>query len=185
MMIMNTRTKALIAGALFASTGALAFAGPSYAQEAQSNPDPLQLAGVRHGDSVDGMRRHGKRGRHGGPGMKLMESFDTNQDGKLTQAEIDAARADRLAKFDANKDGNLSLEEYQDLWLDAMREHMVDRFQQLDADGDAVVTVDEFGKPFANMVERRDRNGDGELSAADLRRRHHDKERDDEDKDKD
>jgi hypothetical protein len=47
-----------------------------------------------------------------------------------------------------------------------------------------VVTVDEFGQPFENMVQRRDRDGDGELSAADLRRRHHDKDREDgEDKD--
>ena len=96
---MKTRTKALIVGALFASTGALALAGPSYAQEARSDSDPLKLASFRHSDSDGGMGRHGKRGRHGG--TKLMESFDTNQDGKLTQAEIDTARADRLAKFDA------------------------------------------------------------------------------------
>jgi hypothetical protein len=30
----------------------------------------------------------------------------------------------------------------------------------------------------AKMVERRDRNGDGELTAADLRRRHHDEDKD-------
>jgi hypothetical protein len=181
---MNTKTKALIAGALFVSTGALAFTGAGNAQEVQSNSDLLQLANAGPGGSADGQRRHGKRGRHGGPGMNLMESFDTNQDGKLTQAEIDAFRADRLAKFDANTDGKLSLQEYEALWLDAMRERMVDRFQKLDADGDAIVTADEFGKPFAKMVERRDRDGDGELTAADLRRRHHDGERDD-DEDKD
>jgi hypothetical protein len=181
---MKTRTKALIAGALFASTGALAFTAAGNAHEVQSDSDVRYHAGLRHGDMGDGMRRHGKRGRHGGPGMNMMESFDTNQDGKLTQAEIDAARADRLAKFDGDKDGKLTLEEYQALWLDAMRERMVDRFQQLDADGDAVVTVDEFGRPFAVIVMRRDRNGDGELTAEDLRRRPHDGEREDgEDKD--
>jgi hypothetical protein len=176
MMTMQSRTKALIAGALFASTGALALAASSHAQEAQPNPELLQLSELRHDD---GKRRHGKHGRHGGPGMNMMESFDTNKDGKLTQAEIDAARRDRLAKFDTK-----SLEEYQDLWLDAMRERMVDRFQRLDADGDAVVTVDEFGQPFEKMVQRRDRDGDGELSEADLRRRYHDKDHGDgEDKD--
>jgi hypothetical protein len=181
MMTMKSRTKALIAGALFASTGALALAASSHAQEVQPNPELLQLSELRHDD---GKRRHGKHGRHGGPGMNMMESFDTNKDGKLTQAEIDAARRDRLAKFDSNKDGKLSLEEYQDLWLDAMRERMVDRFQRLDADGNAMVTVDEFGQPFEKMVQRRDRDGDGELTEADLRRRNHDKDREDgEDKD--
>ena len=51
---------------------------------------------------------------------------------------------DRLAEFDADNDGSLTLEEYQALWLDAMRERMVDRFQAHDDDGDAIVTVEEF-----------------------------------------
>ena len=121
-----------------------------------------------------------------GPAARVLLVTDPGvvADGKLTQSEIDAARRDRLAKFDDNNDGKLSLEEYQDLWLDAMRERMVDRFQKLDADGDAVVTVYEFGQPFEKMVERRDRDGDGELTAADFRRLHHEKDREDgEDKD--
>ena len=50
------------------------------------------------------------------------------------------------------------------LWLAAMREKMVDRFQDLDADGNAVVTTEEFKKPYANMVRHMDKNGDGVLS---------------------
>ena len=53
-------------------------------------------------------------------------------------------RSSRLAAFDQNNDGRLTLEEYQAMWLDAMRERMVDRFQAHDDDGDAVVTVEEF-----------------------------------------
>ncbi len=115
-----------------------------------------------------GMRRHGfRRGR---TGQRLIENFDTDKDGKLTQSEVDKARAGRLAKFDTDKDGRLSLKEYEALWLDAMRERMVDRFQHLDADGDGRVTAEEFAKPLASIVARLDRDDDGSLTRKDFRR---------------
>ena len=66
-------------------------------------------------------------------GVSLLESFDTNDDGKLTQAEIDAARKANLTKFDTDGNGELSLDEYQALWADAMRRAMVRQFQANDA----------------------------------------------------
>ena len=73
-------------------------------------------------------------------GDHLFESFDVNDDGILTQTEIEEVRQSRLTEFDANGDGSLSLEEYQALWMEAMRERMVDRFQAHDDDGDGLVT---------------------------------------------
>ena len=64
---------------------------------------------------------HGGWGGPGGGMDRLMETFDTNKDGKLTQAEVDAYRNDQLAKFDKDGNGELNLEEYQALWADAMR----------------------------------------------------------------
>ena len=101
-----------------------------------------------------------------------MERFDADKDGKLTQAEIDRSREADLASFDGDKDGALTLQEFEGLWLDHMRERMVDRFQGLDADGDAVVTLEEFKRPFASLVQRMDRDGDGALSRADKPSRH-------------
>lgn len=115
--------------------------------------------------------RGGHRGARGmGFGMMLMDTYDTNGDRSLTQQEIDAARAAQLAEFDANGDGALTLAEYEALWLDAMRERMVDRFQAHDDDGDGTVTTEEFGEEFADLVTRFDRNGDGELNAEDIGR---------------
>ena len=88
----------------------------------------------------------------GGRGQSLIERFDTDRDGKLTQAEIDQARGDRLARFDTDGDGRLSLEEFQALWLDHMRERMVDSFQYLDSDGDGAITGPEYRDPFASIV---------------------------------
>ena len=105
--------------------------------------------------------------------QRMIEQFDANQDGTVTQVEIDQVRKDRLAAFDQDNDGSLTLEEYQALWLDAMHARMVDRFQELDEDGDAIVTVEEFVGPFDSMVERIDRNGDGAISKDDMRRGPH------------
>ena len=129
---------------------------------------------VGGGAAFDASSARAGQGRHHGGGWhgpKVMQRFDANRDGKLTQDEIDAVRANRLARFDSDGDGRLTLQEYETLWLDAMRERMVDRFQFLDNDGDGAVTRDEFVDPFAWFVARKDRNGDGELTIDELTRR--------------
>ena len=103
--------------------------------------------------------------------MEFFEQFDANGDERVTQAEVDEVRQSRLAEFDQDGDGSLTLEEYQALWLDAMRERMVDRFQAHDDDGDGLVTAEEFGEPFDRMVSRLDTNDDGEVTLEELRRR--------------
>jgi Ca2+-binding EF-hand superfamily protein len=127
---------------------------------------------------ADGWGRHHGRGHHGGA-VFLFEQFDANQDDRLTQAEIDQVRRGRLAEFDQNRDGSLTLEEYQALWMAAMRERMVDRFQEHDDDGDGLVTIEEFAEPFDRVILRFDRNGDGELTLDEVRR-HGGRDRDDE-----
>ena len=86
-------------------------------------------------------------------------------------------RQSRLTEFDQDGDSSLSLEEYQALWMDAMRERMVDRFQSHDDDGDGMVTSEEFAEPFGRIVSRLDRNDDGELTDDEMRR-HRDRDRD-------
>jgi len=114
-------------------------------------------------------------GRHGDMHAKLrmlelIEVYDTDGNGSLTQEEIDAGRTARLKQFDADGNGMLSLAEYEALWLDAMREHMVRRFQGHDRDGDGQVTTEEFGRRMSHMVLLRDRNGDGVLDLNDVGR---------------
>lgn len=171
---MKTTTKIAVAFvALAGVAGAtLSAQADSRWQARQDSGQPMQMAygGHDHGHGYhrDGMRGEGPRG---GMMLRMMESFDTNGDGKLSQAEIDESRGARFGKFDADGDGVLNLQEYEQLWLDAMREVMVDRFQDLDADGNAGVTAEEFARPFQKMVERRDRNGDGVIDKQDFQRR--------------
>jgi hypothetical protein len=126
--------------------------------------------GGQYGMGGHGMGGHGMGGRGGMHEMML--GFDANEDGKLSQEEIDQGRANQLKKFDKDGDGTLTVGEYEALWLDVMHERMVDRFQEHDADGDGKVTPEEFGKRFANMVKYMDSNDDGVIDESDMRGRH-------------
>jgi len=129
-----------------------------------------------HGWGHHGRGHHSGMGHgmgHGQGAHRMMERFDTNEDGKLTQDELDGARKDLLAKHDSNKDGKLDLAEFEKLWLEVKRQRMVRGFQRIDRDGDAVITLEEFMKPFSNLVSRMDTNDDGVLDMTDHRRHMH------------
>mgnify|MGYP005845394363 CR=1 FL=1 len=109
------------------------------------------------------------RGMHGGwgrpaAGERMFERLDADGDGKVTRAEIDAARAADLATYDANRDGVLSVEEFAELHAARTRDRMVRHFQFLDADGDGKVTEAEMEAPAARMLRRLDADGDGAVT---------------------
>lgn len=173
---MKTTTKIAVAFVTLAGIGAAALSAQADSRWQGREGSPAQMMQQAHGGGYGmhggGHGFHGDRhGRGGGHHMfRMMASFDTNDDGKLSQEEIDTFRSERFGKFDGDGDQSLTLQEYEQLWLDAMREVMVDRFQDLDADGDAKVTAEEFKRPFANMVRRLDRNEDGVVDRNDRRR---------------
>ncbi len=159
-----TRTTKLLLTAGALALGATTFAGVSLAD-----------GGWGGHRGWGGWGGWGGGGQHGGFAEGLFETFDTNHDGKLTQAEIDQVRQDRFAAFDKNGDGMLSLEEYQALWLDAMHRAMVRSFQALDVNGDAEVTQEEFTVRFSHVVDRLDANGDGQVTEDELHQRFQDR----------
>ncbi len=176
---MKTRSKVLIAAALAATIGA---AGVAATANADGNSN---WRGWRMGD-IMGMHRQMMMGRCGGDrhhdmrGMRdrirnFADRYDTNKDGKITQAEIDANRADWFKKYDTNNDGKLSIDEYQNLWLAEHHRQMVRSFQRLDVDGTGAITLEAYDTRYAHIVERLDQNGDGVLSRDDMKawREHH------------
>jgi len=123
-----------------------------------------QTSWTGHGGGMHG-------GMQGGPMQmmdKMFDKFDVNKDGAVSKAEIAQVRKAELAKYDADKDGKLSLNEFQNLWLEMARERMVDHFQRLDNNGDAVVTEDEVASPMDRMMSFMDQNGDGKLTKKEL-----------------
>ncbi|MEO1551768.1 MAG: hypothetical protein AAFR93_15270 [Pseudomonadota bacterium] len=138
------------------------------AQQTQASEQSRDARQMAH----RGGERQGRGGMVRGARMlQMLEQFDTNGDRALTQEEVIEARAAQLTEFDADGDGALSLAEYEALWLDAMRERMVDRFQSHDDDGTGTITLEEFQEDVARLVERGDRNGDGVLNRDDFMRR--------------
>jgi hypothetical protein len=169
---MRKRTKIALAAGALVLAGAAGLSTLAVADYRGSHGGKYDKAGYgAHHRGHHGWGRHGDwhgKQRFGGWGMnRLFERFDMNNDGKLTQEEVDEARTALLAKHDTDKDGKLTLAEFEKLWLEVMYRRMVRGFQRIDQDGDAALTVNEFLKPFSKVVEHMDRNDDGALDNED------------------
>ena len=120
-----------------------------------------------------------------GQNMPSFENFDTNGDGVITQAEVEAHGAAKFAESDANGDGYLDAEELQ-AQLEARRSErrgpMGDKGPMgnkgpmgghTDADQDNSGFVEMMQRQFnermeyaaAQMLQRMDTDGDGKVSA--------------------
>ena len=134
----------------------------------------LVLATVAGVSKARDSYRHGYMGhdRHG-MATKMFDRFDTDGNGAISKTEVDGVRKSEMSKHDANNDGKLGLEEFEGLWVGYMRERMVDHFQRLDADGDALVTDEEISKPLNRIMSWLDRNDDDTLTRDELRRKGH------------
>ncbi len=158
-IIASTAAVVVLAGAIGVSKAREGFhkgyyGGPSYMQHARFGG---HRGGFGHGNNM---------------AENIFDKFDVDKNGTITKTEIDGVRKNELAKADTNNDGKLSLNEFQSLWTGLMRERMVDHFQRLDNDGDAVVTEEEIAKPMDRMMSFMDRNGDNAITKDELQRRH-------------
>jgi len=84
----------------------------------------------------------------GGHNRPSFEMLDADKDGKLTQAELDAHKAQEFAKADVNADGMLSSEEMLARAKAQQGERMANRVNM--------------------MIERMDTDKDGMLSASEM-----------------
>jgi Ca2+-binding EF-hand superfamily protein len=107
------------------------------------------------------------------------KTLDTNGDGKLTKAEVQAAIVKRAAeaqamllqrqkqdfdKLDTNKDGRLTLAEYQAGTKISAKENAADvRMAQLDTNKDGSITAAEFRAITLSQFDKLDKNKDGIL----------------------
>jgi Ca2+-binding EF-hand superfamily protein len=159
---MNTKT--VIAAAL-ASVFAITAAAPSFAA----------------GDPA----KHEKRIH------RMIHRADTNKDGRVSQAEMDAALAKSFAVLDTNHDGVLSKAEVENrkatyktyrVQLKAERksgQHVAGvirmpkglgkHFAAIDANKDGFISRTELASVAQHAFQRRDHNKDGYISAADFK----------------
>ena len=106
----------------------------------------------------------------GQPAPRLvLQALDTDGDGQLSAAEIQAASAS-LLKLDRNRDGQITADEYTPKVEDkAASSDLLNRLMLLDRNGDGVLTADELPERMQAMFQRGDTNHDGKLTADEIR----------------
>ena len=123
----------------------------------------LLITGLTMAIIAGGMTQTLAESGHGkGPSF---EKFDTDGDGKITEAELSAHHEARFAKSDS--DGNGSLSKGEAVARAAKRaakyyDHMLEKH---DEDGDGELSMAEMGKRHGGgMFGRLDKDGDGGIS---------------------
>lgn len=121
--------------------------------------------------------------QQGNPGAHFIENWDQDGDAAVSAAEVTEKRANVFASFDANEDGILDAAEY--ALFDEARAN--DQAQMgaghgkgkngpeapmelgfNDANGDGVVSAEEWATASPLMFAKLDRNGDGKVSTDDF-----------------
>lgn len=120
-----------------------------------------------------------RRGPEGARGDGPLAAFDfaavdADADGKVTEAELTAWRAARVAAMDANADGLLSADEIKAGHMVRAEAHAAERAARMvaehDANGDGLLTAAEIGAPPlpARLFDRVDGDGDGAITEAEI-----------------
>ncbi|WP_027259731.1 EF-hand domain-containing protein [Leisingera aquimarina] len=102
---------------------------------------------------------------HHGPKMSF-EEIDTDGNGEVTKAEIQAMKEARFSKADADGDGKLTLDEMQAHAQARANERAARMLERFDKDGDGALSKDEMPQPrrAGRMFDRMDADGSGGIS---------------------
>lgn len=128
---------------------------------------PLALAGV----PFSGLTLHAQGGPQQPQPRLVLQALDTDGDGTLSAAEIQAATAS-LLKLDRNHDGTLSADEFLPQQPDRQSGGGADIVQLLlsmDKNGDGVLTADELPDRMQPIFQRGDTDHDGKLTADEIK----------------
>lgn len=127
---------------------------------------------VTSASAEEGRKRDGKRGIN-------FEQMDTNGDGFITAAEIEAGRAARFASADTDGDGALSADELKaahaaraaekgrEMRAEKSDKRLARKMKKMDANKDGKISQSEMQKrSTSEIIERLDTDKDGKISKA-------------------
>ncbi len=103
--------------------------------------------------------------RGGGPRLQAM---DSNQDGVITRAEVEAFHSQRFTEADTNGDQVLSVEEVTAAAQKRAGQRGPRMHRRLDTDGDGGITLAEFAVVTERPFQRLDTNQDGRIDASEM-----------------
>ena len=99
---------------------------------------------------------------------RFIRMFDTDGNGTVSIAEIEAEQKRVLAASDLDGDGALSVDEFRRRGRLIRSLGASSLFDMLDANGDRKVTADEIAAPSARWFKRYDADADGAIAAGEL-----------------
>jgi Ca2+-binding EF-hand superfamily protein len=113
----------------------------------------------------------GPGGDRGAMFLEMFDEIDTNGDGQLSQEELEAHRLARFTAADTNKDGKLDAAEVAAAELARFTAEQEKRTARIienrDADGDGTISAEEMGEgPMERHFARIDADNDGSISKA-------------------
>jgi Ca2+-binding EF-hand superfamily protein len=127
-------------------------------------PDELTAARRHHGSAEPANGKSNKRAQFA---QRHFDKIDANHDGVVTIDEYVSAARTLYAQFDSAHDGKVTAAEIESSPRTQERAvHVADRMvRHLDANGDGVVSQDEFVAAAKTRFARIDKNGDGFIDA--------------------
>lgn len=112
-----------------------------------------------------------RRAREQNVTEKLLSTYDSNSDGVLSRAEMEAGLARDFAVIDKNHDGKLSRAETQDENDRRWRLEGPQSSPLIDWNSDGSISYDEFATSTRNLFDQIDSNKDGAITREELRAR--------------
>lgn len=104
----------------------------------------------------------------------FMRLFDSDQDGKVTHDELDAASAQRFAKMDMDNDGKVSKKEFNNHIQKRRQGYSDRRYKKMDSNQDGKISKQEYLDASRTQAEHRfvkiDQDGNGMISSEELAR---------------
>ena len=135
-------------------------AGPALAQSPPANSGQETSAAGKEARPGKGWR-----------GARFLRIFDTDGNGSVSLAEIQAEQKRIAGAADVNGDGVLSVDEFRRRGRLIRSLGATSLFDMLDTDGDRKVSQAEIEAPSARWFKRYDANGDGAVATDELPQR--------------